>query len=302
MDMNSNKNAPIVIFAFNRLDSLKECVSTLQKNSEATESDLFVFVDGPREIKEGEKEKVEAVRQFVMSITGFKSLTYFFSKTNNKLGPSIIAGVSEVINKYGRAIVLEDDLLLSPNVLSFMNQALEKYENCKEVFSVCGYSNRVSRPNGYQSDFYFCTRSSSWGWATWADRWNSVDWNLKQWNDVKENARRFCKWGGSDCWKMLNDWHRGKNQSWAIRFCYAQFVQNKFSLFPMESLILNEGFDGNGTNSKRWSRFKFDYSPSERKVFSWPEEISIHPQIYNDAMKYHGVLIRIWSRVMYLIH
>lgn len=296
---NKHSLAPIVVFAFNRLEPLKACISALLANTEAEDSDLIVFVDGPRANKEGEKEKVEAVREYVKTIAGFKSLTCHFSEKNKKLGPSIIAGVTEVINEYGKAIVVEDDLIVGKNFLSFMNQGLDKYEERKEVFSICGYTNIVKLPKGYLFDAYFCVRSSSWGWATWKDRWDSVDWKLEDWNTVKENARLFNKWGGSDCWKMLRDWHDGKNMSWAIRFCYAQFLQNKLALFPTISHVDNEGFDGEGTNCKKWSRFKFTLDHSGHKRFSMPDEVTLVESITKSALSYHSLPIRIYSKLMY---
>ncbi len=294
-----NQYAPIVIFAFNRLEPLKACIPALQANTEAVESDLVVFVDGPRPNKDGEKEKVEAVREYVKTITGFKSLTYHFSEKNKKLGPSIIAGVTEVINQYGRAIVVEDDLVVGRNFLSFMNQGLDLYEGQQEVFSICGYTNVVKIPKDYPYDAYFCVRSSSWGWATWKDRWDSVDWELSDWHTVEKNARRFNKWGGSDCWTMLRDWHDGKNMSWAIRFCYSQFVLNKLSLFPTISHVDNEGFDGEGTNCKKWSRFKFILDRSDKKDFAMPKEIAQIESITKSALSYHTIAIRLYSKLMY---
>lgn len=294
--------SPIIIFAFNRLDALKRLVASLQANSEATESDLYVFVDGSRKDKDGEVEKVESVRQYVKTITGFCSLHYDFASENRGLGASIIRGVTQVINKYGRAIVLEDDLVLAPNFLAFMNEGLQRYENERKVFSICGYSNRVKVPNGYNYDTYFCTRSSSWGWATWADRWNTVDWELKDFQQYESKANAFNRWGGSDCWKMLNDWHEGRNKSWAIRFCFAQFLQDKLSLFPIVSKVNNEGFDGDGTNCKKWSRFKFDFDETGSKEFSYSNNITLNKTLYKSAMSYNGLLIRAWSRVMYMIH
>lgn len=294
--------APIIIFAFNRLDSLKATISSLLNNEEAGESELFVFVDGARPSKEGETEKVRAVQDYVKTISGFKRLEYVFSPANKGLGASVIQGVSEVINKYGRAIVLEDDLVLSKNFLSFMNQGLERYEKEQKIFSVCGYSNKVKIPEDYSYDTYFCTRSSSWGWATWSDRWNSVDWELKDFDSYKVRAKSFNQWGGSDCWKMLNDWHNGKNKSWAIRFCFAQFLQDKFSLFPIISKVDNRGFDGEGTNCKRYSRFKFDFDTNGNKSFSYSMQVGLDKTLYKSAISYHGIMIRAWSRIMYMIY
>lgn len=294
--------APIIIFAFNRLETLRCTIASLAKNKEAADSPLFVFVDGPRESRDDEKEKVEDVRRFVKSITGFKSIEYYFSEKNNGLGNSIIAGVSQIINQYGRAIVLEDDLVLAENFLSFMNQGLSLYEDDRQVFSVCGYSNKVKVPADYHYDAYFCTRSSSWGWATWADRWNSVDWELKDWKEFQKRGKAFNKWGGSDCWKMLRDWHDGRNKSWAIRFCFAQFMQDKVSVFPTVSKVKNDGFDGQGTNCKKWSRFKFEYDSTGSKIFRWPQQVEINSSLYRGAMRYHALWLRIFSRIMYIIN
>ena len=293
--------APIVVFAFNRPDSLKNTVASLLTNSEAAESDLIVFVDGPHESKAGEAQKVCAVMEFVKGITGFKSVTYHFSEKNKGLGPSIIAGVTEVINEFGRVIVLEDDLIVQPNFLAFINQGLAHYELDDTVWSVCGYSNKVKTPQNYSADAYFCPRSSSWGWATWADRWNSVDWDLNDWSEVEANGKGFNKWGGSDCYSMLKGWHDGQNKSWAIRFCYAQFVQDKLSLFPVKSKIINDGFDGQGTNCKKWSRFKCETDNSGKKNFVMPASTVVNKVLRKQALLYHSLLLRAYSKIMYII-
>lgn len=293
---------PIIIFAFNRPEALKNTIHSLLQNEEAKDSDLYVFVDGARPNKAGEVEKVQAVQNFVKETTGFKSIHYTFSEKNKGLGNSIIQGVTQVINQYGKAIVLEDDLVFATNFLFYMNQGLERYEKEEKVFSICGYSNKVKVPKGYEYDTYFCTRSSSWGWGTWADRWNSVDWELKDWNKYSKMKRAFNKWGGSDCWKMLNDWKHGKNKSWAIRFCFAQFLQDKLSLFPILSKVRNEGFDGEGTNCKKWSRFKYEFDKTSNKQIKFPANTILDKELYKSAMAYHGILIRIYSRIMYLIY
>ena len=183
-----------------------------------------------------------------------------------------------------------------------MNQGLDLYEDEKDVFSICGYSNKVKVPHDYYSDAYFCTRSSSWGWATWADRWNSVDWELKDWDNLHKYKNAFNRWGGSDCWKMLNDWHCGRNKSWAIRFCFAQFLQNKLSLFPIISKVRNDGFDGLGTNCKRWSRFRYEFDVIGNKLFQYPDMVEMNKYLYQSAMKYHSLCLRIYSRIMYIIN
>lgn len=294
--------APIILFAFNRPDALRNTIQSLLLNEEAENSDLYIFVDGPRSNKPGDEEKVKTVQEYVQNIEGFKSLHYTFSEKNKGLGNSIIHGVTQVINQYGRAIVLEDDLVFAKNFLSYMNQGLDRYEKEKRVFSVCGYTNKVKISHGYEYDSYFCTRSSSWGWGTWADRWNSVDWELKDWNKYSKMGKAFNRWGGSDCFKMLNDWKNGRNHSWAIRFCFAQFLQDKLSLFPTASKVKNDGFDGQGTNCKKWSRFKYEFDDRGKKSFYFPTKTVVNKHLYKEAMSYHSIGIRIWSKIMYLIY
>ena len=294
--------APIIVFAFNRPEALRNTIRSLLRNTEAQESELYVFVDGARPDKPSETEKVKAVQEYVKNISGFKSVHYTFSERNKGLGASVIQGVTTVINRYGKAIVLEDDLVLSENFLAFMNEGLKRYEKEERVFSVCGYGNKVKVPDGYAGDAYFCARSSSWGWATWADRWNSVDWELKEWGKYAGMRKAFNRWGGSDCFGMLKGWKQGKNQSWAIRFCFSQFLQDKWSLFPITSKVRNDGFDGMGTNCKRWSRFRYVFDETKSKNFAFPPKIAINKQLYQSAMAYHGILVRIYSRLMYLIH
>lgn len=294
--------SPIVVFAFNRLDSLKKCIDSLLTNKESKFSDLYVFVDGAREHKSDEYDQVKCVQEYVQKITGFKSLTYKFSETNKGLANSIISGVSEVINEYGSAIVLEDDLIVSMSFLRFMNDGLQRYEDVKSVYSVCGYSNKMNVPSSYIPNTYFCTRSSSWGWATWKDRWATVDWKLCNWTDAEKDCWQFNKWGGSDLYRMLNGWHTGKNNSWAIRFVYSQFMNDAISLFPTRSLVDNNGFDGTGTNCKTYSRFKCDYDGKNNIVFTYPDNIELNTKLYRKQMKYNSIPIRIWSRIMYLLY
>ena len=294
--------APIAVFAFNRLGALTNTIASLKENPEARLSDLYVFVDGPRAEKAGEADKVKQVRRFVETIEGFASLTYHFSDTNKGLANSIICGVTEVVNKHGSVIVLEDDLEVMPNFLNYINQGLMHYRDNKDIVSICGHSCKVRVPKNYGYDAYLFTRSSSWGWATWSDRWNAIDWILDDWSKVEANKESFKSSQGSDVYKMLNDWRKGKNNSWAIRFCYNQYVNRQLCVVPNKSLVNNNGFDGDGTNCRKYSRFKFELNTSkDHQDFRFPPVSVINRKIYKQAIWYHSLPLRIWSRIMYIV-
>ena len=292
--------APIVLFAFNRLEPLRRCVASLAANIEAADSDLIVYVDGARANKEGENNKVEAVRRYVDQITGFKSLETHFSNENRGLGPSLIAGINDVINRYGKVIIVEDDLLCSNNFLSFLNQGLDFYQDMKEVFSISGETVKVKAPLDYPFDNYFAPRAGCWGWATWKDRWEKVDWALEDWDSVKKNHSKFNRWGGSDCFKLLDGWHSGKNKSWAIRFNYAQFLQGSTSVFPFVSKVSNEGFEDEGTNCKktRYNRFLMYADKSGQKSFTFNPNIREEKEIVRQRLKPTRLYVRIFSKLV----
>ena len=195
--------APICLFTYNRLSETQQTVEALKKNFLASKSDLFVFSDGPKNA--GAKLKVEDVREYLRSINGFKSVTIFESEENKGLAKSIISGVTQIIKKEGKVIVLEDDLITTPNFLDFMNQALDSFEYNDKVFSISGYTLNLPSLSQHNKDYYFAHRASSWGWATWTNRWESVDWQVRGWQNTLINPYSHYMFGqiGSDMPFML---------------------------------------------------------------------------------------------------
>lgn len=247
--------APICLFTYNRFDETKKTINALKNNHLAKDSELFIYSDGPK--NESDFDKIVEVRSFLKNIKGFKSIVYNESETNKGLANSIIDGVSEIIRIYKMVIVLEDDLITSPNFLNFMNQALMYYKNDTKVFSISGYTMNLKGLNRHHKDFYFGRRASSWGWGTWIDRWMSVDWEVKNYKDFisdKKATQNFNK-GGSDMTRMLKSQMNGKIDSWAIRFCFQQYIDNLACVFPKVSKVQCIGFSKNATHTVAAKKF-----------------------------------------------
>ncbi|NBT59350.1 glycosyltransferase, partial [bacterium] len=217
----------------------------------AKQSDLYVFSDHPKD--EAAKEAVGEVRQIISDIRGFSTVTVIKRDKNLGLAKSVISGVTEVINKEGRVIVLEDDLVTSPQFLEYMNQALRHYERDPKVFSIGGYQfpeRTMKIPKGYPFDAYSGYRCCSWGWATWKDRWDRIDWEMKYFDAFMADAKSQAKFnlGGADRTQMLVHQREGKVNSWAIRFCYAHFQNDMRCIYPAKSLVNNIGLDNSGVH------------------------------------------------------
>lgn len=290
--------APIVIFAFNRPKSLQRMIESLRSNALYEESEKFIFIDGPR--NDEDRRKIQEVLAIAQSVTSNVSA----SAVNKGLGRSIISGVSAVIEKYGKAIVLEDDLICTPNFLAYMNQALDFYEQDQRIISVCGYGLQIKRPKKYDGDVYLSGRSSSWGWATWKDRWVSVDWEVKDWTEFSHNRRKIKEFNknGSDMFSMLKGYMEGRNRSWAIRFCYNQYKTGRYSVCPFLSKVDNDGFGGDATNCKqKYSRFKIDPDKTGSLTFTFVRDIKPNRQIARECYHYHSIGMRIYSKVRNLL-
>lgn len=247
--------APIVVFAYNRPDHLQWMLEALSKNDMAAESVLFIYCDGPRLGASREQlEKIAKVRKVAHTITGFSEVHVVESKQNKGLANSIIGGVTEVIERFNRVIVLEDDLLTSPYFLKYMNSALDYYQDRPAVMSISANRPPVEKmivPDDYSYDVFVCLRSYSTGWATWKDRWNRVDWSMGYLDDFLSHPEQVnaLNRSGDDMTRMLVLQQQGKIDSWAIRFSFAHFKEHAVTIMPCVSYVDNIGFDGTGIHS-----------------------------------------------------
>jgi len=253
--------APIALFTYNRPYHTKKTLEALSKNKLAEESDLWIFSDAPKSSKD--EDLVQQVRD-VLNPTGFKSVHVVKREINMGLAASVIAGSSELLNKYGKVISLEDDLVTSPFFLSFMNEGLEFYENQEEIFSLSGFSfsrefMRINRPD--DSDVYAHYRPMSWSWATWKNRWDKVDWEVADYESfMKDKAKQKAfELGGRDLTTMLRNQMEGRVDSWYIRWSYACFKQSLLNIYPRYSLVNNIGHDGTGVHKSNEVRDVFSH-------------------------------------------
>jgi hypothetical protein len=242
--------APIALFVYKRPEHTRRTVESLRANTLAQHSDLFVFADGPK--NETAAQAVREVRRFIRTIGGFKSVTVIERERNFGLAASVIAGVTQLCEEFGRAIAVEDDLLTAPDFLDFMNCALERYQEDAKIFSVSGFNFSPRAPEDYPYDAYCSYRSMSWGWGTWRDRWEKADWIVSDYASFardREQQRLFNR-GGEDLSSILALQMAGRVDSWSIRWDYAHFKRSAVAVLPVVSRVYNIGFDGSGVHCR----------------------------------------------------
>jgi len=240
--------APICLFTYNRLNETRQTVEALQRNFLAQESDLFIFSDGPK--NEMAKPKVEAIRLYVRTITGFKSVGIIESPNNKGLASSIVAGVSLVVNQYGKVIVLEDDILTSCGFLKFMNNALVYYKDKEDVMQISSFMFPIDSTG--LPDTFFYQANTCWGWATWKRAWdcyiNDGNYLLKELKSKGISWKQFNSMQGREFEKQLLKNINGSLKTWAVKWHAIIKLHNGKVLHPKISYVANIGFNGNGEN------------------------------------------------------
>ena len=261
---------PIALFAYKRPDHLRQVLTGLRANPEASETQLYVFSDGA--LGEEDRSKVESVRKLIGEIDGFAQVKLIARNANRGLAKSIIDGVGAVLEAHGRVIVVEDDLVVSPFFLRYMNEALDLYADDRQVASVHGY---VYPVKGELPETFFLRGTDCWGWGTWARAWQLFEPDgAKLLAELRRRGltRAFDLDAAYPYTKMLEDQIAGNNDSWAIRWHAAAFLADRLTLYPGRSLVQNIGNDASGTHSGMTETYSVTYSEGPIKVSRLPLE------------------------------
>ncbi len=308
--------APVIVFNYNRPDHSLQTWDALSQNVFAAQTELYLYCDGPKENASDEMrqriaELHKQAKQYAIDASNqgkFKTVHVVCVEKNKGLANSIIGGVTEVINKHGRVIVLEDDLLTSMFFLKYMNTALEKYESYPAVFTISANRppvNKMAIYEDYPYDVFVSLRPFSTGWATWKDKWNKIDWSLDYLEDFLKHSEQIEAFnrGGDDLKDMLCLQRDGKIDSWAIRYAFQHYYHHAVAILPCVPYVDNIGFDGTGTHS--WNnetdfRNNVNIAPADPRM---TDVVFEDRRIINAFYNYYCCAKRpIWQRVINTIY
>ncbi len=271
------KYAPIALFVYNRLDHPKKVIESLLKNPEAKYTDLYVFSDGGKYLED--TSVINELRYFLKTIEGFNSIKVIERKTNYGLAINLIDGISSVLEKHDKCIVLEDDILVANNFLTFMNQALEAYKNNKKIFTI-----QSTTGNGnFKEDICCRKHPNCWGWAIWKDRWELFSRNISQcFIDINKNdmsLRREINNNNSIniSWQIDANL-KSKRNTWGVYLNYTSLKYNKFNIYPKYQMIKNIGEDGSGVHGNHQETSNIVLW--NKRIFDLPDNPPVEEQLY----------------------
>jgi hypothetical protein len=292
--------APIALFVYNRPEHTRQTLEALRANDFAQRSDLFVFADGAK--SESGAAPVGAVRKLIRTVDGFKSVTIIERERNFGLSKSVISGITQLCNEYGRAIAVEDDVITAPDFLAFMNHALQRYVDEPRMFSVCAFNPPILAPKTYSYDAFCSYRFMCWGWGTWKDRWEKADWSVRDFPEFmadREKQKRF-NLGGDDLTWSLALQMEGKIDSWDTIWAYTHSKYDAVALLSVVSRAYNIGFDGTGIHCRRAPFKQNALSLEGDNNFRFPDSAIPEPHFAQKIQRlHHRSTLRKLARLVY---
>jgi Glycosyl transferase family 2 len=264
-------SASIALFIYARPDHLRRTITSLQNCPGFAESLIYVFADGPK--KPEQRAMVEATRDVAKSMLGDRAV-FRLADSNKGLARSIIDGVGELTEKHGKVIVIEDDLILAPQFLSYMNAALDEFEDSENVLQVSGHMFDV--PEFKNRQYAVMPVTTTWGWATWRRAWVHFDQTCSGWERLSQDRtlrRRFNLNGSYDYATMLEKQMRYDMDSWGIRWYWSVFQKSGLTVFPPRTLVNNDGVDGSGSHGRGVFRRFGNATTTDTHVPTLPQPI-----------------------------
>lgn len=266
--------APIVLFVYNRPWHTIQTLNALAKNDLATESILYIYADGAKENADEETiEKIKQTRAYLKKQQWCKEVIILEREVNIGLANSIITGVTEIVDRYGKVIVLEDDIVTSPGFLQFMNDALNVYTDEERVWHISGYWYPAKKSHKLPTTFFF-NAATCWGWATWQRAWNNL---ITDANEIKQKILQVengvFHFNIEDAYPFFTQLQLNINNeliTWAVKWYGSIFINNALSLHPNHSLTNNFGFDETGINCEKSSYFTWPVLAKTIKVKAIP--------------------------------
>jgi len=244
-----SKTTVIAIFCYKRAAKLRISVEALLRNPECASMEVIFFCDGFK--GESDKKAVLETRAYIDSITGFKQVHKHYRETNLSTGPNFVSALGYLCSHFDRFLVVEDDIVVTPNFLKFTLDALDFYENERSVFCVSGFCYPVSKGD-YPYDSMVFGRFCSYGWASWSNRVKDVVFEkskLKTMMMTSPGFKRRLNSEGHDLYRMLKKQLSGVISTWDIQM-QVHVSENRLKvIYPLVSKTKNIGFDNESTNT-----------------------------------------------------
>lgn len=246
-------STPILFVVFNRIETTKLVFESIRS---IRPMKLFIAADGARVEKEGEFEKCEYVRSWILEHIDWDcEVKTLFRDQNLGCGYAPSEAISWFFNHVDEGIIIEDDCLPDRSFFEYCSVLLDYYRFDDQIGIISGSNfDRQGIYNQAGSDYFFSAIPYTWGWATWKRNWINYDYTIKGWG--KTNKKVFLNYLFEDrefqlSWKKVFDeiYNTTPSDIWDYQFFFSCFQNKKISIVPSSNLITNIGHEDNATHT-----------------------------------------------------
>ena len=284
--------APIGISVYSRLNHLKQTINALRENTIAKSSKLYIFSDGPRP---GDEAAVREMRNYLSSIDHFDEVVINEREINSRVNNNR-DGQKYLLEKYGKMIWMEEDIVTQRGFLEYMNNALDFYEDDEKVFSITGYTPPIELPTDYHDDVFFLQRFNAWGFGTWRNRYRKINMKINKdeyYKNIKSsNLYKQLSSGGNDIPRMVDADVHGRIDALDVKIMYQQAIYEWYTVYPRKSLVQNIGLDGSGLHCGMTDKFHHDKLWDKTSGFKFVEDIQLDNRVVSANRRFRRLSIK----------
>lgn len=271
----------IASFFYSRPDSSKRLLNQLTSLKHESGYVYYLFIDrasenASEEVKRKNADMIQLVSEYAVKLKA----TLVIRDSNFGLSKNLLDGINQVFLKNEKVVVFEDDISLSPYALSYFRDALEKYENNQAIYGIAGNSFADKMARNRLPNAYLLPIATSWGWATWKQKWFDFS-SLKPqilYDQVAEKGFDRFNFGGYPYKRLLEKLLSNEVDSWAILYYAQLYLKDGLFLFPKYPVCENFGFGKDATHSKSPNTFA-QHAYGEALLPILPKEIRLDENV-----------------------
>lgn len=256
-------NIAICIIAYNRIDSLKRVLNSLERSYYDEPVTLIISID---------KSDTTLVEDFAKQYNWKQGKKRIIAHSENLGLRKHVLKCGDLLDEYDALIVLEDDISVAPSFFYYAKQCVEKYADDENIAGISLYNFPLNYQN--QLPFYPLHSDSDVYLMQCAQSWGQV-WMKKQWFAFKDWYTEHSEEFGELPYlpKAICNWPKSSWLKYHSRYC---IEENKYFVYPYVSLSTNNADVGthySGTTTLFQSQLLY----GEKKFFN------LNPTIYYDG-------------------
>jgi hypothetical protein len=245
-------DVPVLLIGFNRPESMRSVINAVRA---AAPRSVYFAIDGPRIGSAGDHAKVQATRDLVQEIDWSCEIYTLFREVNLGCAEGVSGAITWFFDHVSEGIILEDDIIPTPDFFPFIIEMLNRYRFDHQVFSVTG-SNRIPiTVLDSLNQYRFCSVPQVWGWGTWRDRWQTYSLDISGWRKQLPAKKLMATVGGSlpafVLWSANFDlMARMAVNTWDLQLVYCAMRQGALTVTPNVNLVTNIGWGIDSTHTQ----------------------------------------------------